>query len=330
VAGRSRLFSDSNVVETATNDFVAVVGDDWYQRRRRDAEGEFYRKVIGQRNDAWDGDSTRQGFYLFTAQGQLLVEWRNSLDPRVLRDLMARALRAFRELPESERTAVVADRAAGTLDPTYHREPPEGVLILRAHSRLLERDEAGVLRRCSKPSRWGLGLLSARDHVWLPRPEWRSLIPEAPKVGASFDPPASFVERICRFHLVDNTRGEPAMWGRDEIRSARLTLTVTQATDERVAMRLEGEVLIHTEAGRGQRGFEARLIGELAVDRKKGAFERFDVVAIGEHWGESRTDDAREGRSPLGIAFELVTGDAPADRVPPQGARWLAGYLDLR
>ena len=45
-----------------------------------------------------------------------------------------------------------------------------------------------------------------------------------------------------------------------------------------------------------------------------------DVVALGDYEGGT-------GRKVLGIAFELTRGDAPADRVPPQFARWLPGYL---
>ena len=35
----------------------------------------------------------------------------------------------------------------------------------------------------------------------------------------------------------------------------------------------------------------------------------------------------RPGRAPLGHVFELVRGNAPEDRIPPQAARQLDGYL---
>ena len=41
-------FSDPEIIKLATEDFVPVTGDDWYQRRRQDAEGEFFRKVADQ------------------------------------------------------------------------------------------------------------------------------------------------------------------------------------------------------------------------------------------------------------------------------------------
>src|SRR6478672_1245892 len=56
----------------ATEDFVPVTADDWYQRRRQDAEGEFFRKVADQGPRKGEGGSTRQGIYCLTAAGQLL------------------------------------------------------------------------------------------------------------------------------------------------------------------------------------------------------------------------------------------------------------------
>src|SRR5207302_1438966 len=73
---------------------------------------------------------------------------------------------------------------------------------------------------------------------------------------------------------------------------------------------------------RADRGFEVRLLGYLDYDRRHEAFDRIDIVALGEHWGEGTfTKGARPGRSPLGIVFELSSGNAAADQVPPQGAR---------
>jgi hypothetical protein len=80
---------------------------------------------------------------------------------------------------------------------------------------------------------------------------------------------------------------------------------------------------------RANRGFDVQLLGWIDYDRSKKAITRFDAVAVGDHWGEGRfTGGARPGRNPLGIAFELATGDDPGDRVPPQAARWLQGYYE--
>ncbi len=74
----------------ATHDYVAVAADDWYQRRRRDDEGEFFRAVANQgpRKGGIDGD-TRQGIYILTAGGKLL-DYRNAgQNPEVMRETVA-------------------------------------------------------------------------------------------------------------------------------------------------------------------------------------------------------------------------------------------------
>ena len=39
-------FADPEIIRMANDDYVPVTGDDWYQRRRQDQEGEFFRKVM--------------------------------------------------------------------------------------------------------------------------------------------------------------------------------------------------------------------------------------------------------------------------------------------
>ncbi|CAN5904742.1 hypothetical protein BH23PLA1_BH23PLA1_22160 [soil metagenome] len=69
------------------------------------------------------------------------------------------------------------------------------------------------------------------------------------------------------------------------------------------------------------------MLGYLTYDRPAKTLTRFDVVALGDHWGEGPyTRGARPGRAPLGVAFQLVNGQQPADRIPPQASRYLPGY----
>jgi hypothetical protein len=137
------------------------------------------------------------------------------------------------------------------------------------------------------------------------------------------------VYRVARFHLVDNTRGEPPFWDRAAVRRHHLKLRVAEVTDHRLILRLDGSILITTSADldRADRGFDARLSGVIRYDAQAGKFDRFDLVAVGDHWGEGPfTRNARPGRTPLGVAFELARGDRAADRVPPQGARDMREY----
>jgi hypothetical protein len=319
-------FADREVIRMARDEFIPVAADDWYQRRRQDAEGEFFRGVADQGPRKGQGGSTRQGIYVFTAGGKLLA-YRNHHDPAVMRSVLKQALKSWANLPADERKAgavKVADFAK--VDAAYARTPPPGALVVNVYTRILEKTGGDY---CGGTCKFPGGERSARDHLWLTEAEWKALIPAHPRPGETVTVPAPVAYRIARFHLLDNTRGEPPAWGRPEVRSLKMTLTVTEVGARGVTLRLDGSALLATatQAADAKRGYEVRLLGWVHYDRSKRVIDRFDVVALGEHWGDSPlTRGARPGRTPLGIAFELSRGE-PADRVPPQGARWLEGYI---
>lgn len=312
----------------ATTDYVAVTGDDWYQRRRDDAEGEFFRKVADQGPRQGQGGSTRQGIYCFTADGQLLAYKNAGQAPDVMREVLQRALREWQRLPEARRQpGVVKVGEPATRDPQYARTPPPGGLVINVYTRILDRGQDGY-RRGACPTEGGEA--AARDHLWLTEAERQALIPAEPNKGDRQPVPAAVAERILRFHLIDNTRGEPPMWQRDEIRKHELTLTVQDVTPVALRLRLDGSALLATspDTAKADRGFDVRLLGTIDYDQTKKKIDRFEVVAVGDHWGEGRyTGGARPGRKPLGIAFELATGKTAADLVPPQGIRDLDIYF---
>jgi hypothetical protein len=325
-------FADPEIIRLARDEFVAVVGDDWYQRRRNDPEGKFFRNVTdqaGRGSSGPDGGSTRQAIYCLTASGKLLY-WKNAGQlPGEMRKALHWGLEAWRKLPESERKPGAIKVEDIKLDPRYKHAPPPGGLIVNVFTRALERDAKGELRPAESKVN-GVNREPQRDHLWLTEAEWKALIPAHPKPEETIPVPAAVQRRIFQFHLVDSTLGEPVLWTREQIRSGRLTLTVTEVTATSVYMRLDGSALLATDANvkKAERGYDVRLLGQMRFDVGTKRLDRFDIVALGECWGKNPIyGEGRLGRDPLGVAFELAQGDAPADRVPPQGARWLPGYL---
>ena len=312
----------------AQEDFVSVAGDDWYQRRRDDPEGRFFRSVADQGPRKGEGGSTRQGVYCFNAAGKLLA-YSNNSDPEKMRSVIRKGLLEWNRLPDSERrpgAVQIADSPAE--DTRYARRLPPLGLILNVHARILDHDAKGDV--CSGTCKTIGGDRSSRDRMWLTRSDWQSLIPANPTKGATFPLPEPIADRLTRFHLVDNTRGEPPFWRREDVRARKLNLIIEDVSEANVRLRLEGAVHLATDAvkTRADRGFDARLLGYFQYDRRKQAFERIDIVAVGEHWGEgSFTKGARPGKTPLGIAFELAQEGTAANQVPPQGAREIAEYL---
>jgi hypothetical protein len=327
VVGRVLTFADPEIIKMAQTMFVPVAADDWYQRRRQDTEGAFFRKVADQGPRKGQGGSTRQGIYIFTATGQLLI-YRNHEDPVVMKNAIRQGLKEWQKLPADQRepgAVKVAD--ADKVDKNYLREPPRGSLILNVYTRIL--DKTGKGDYCHGTCDFPGGERAAHDHLWLAPEDWKALIPADPKIGAKTKVTERLTLRIARFHLVDNTRGEPPFWRRDQVRAAQLFSIVEQVSDKGMTLRLEGSCFLATAAdAKAERGYDVQLQGTVHVDAAKKVIDRFDLVALGKHWGSgSLTRGARAGRTPLGVVFTLAGGDQQADRVPPQAARDLRDYL---
>ena len=311
-----------------TTSFVPVTGDDWYQRRRNDDEGKFFRSVADQGPRKGAGGSTRQGIYCLTASGKLLA-YKNASDPAVMRQAIRLGLAKWNALPAAERKpGAVKVPETGKADPRFARTPPAGGLILESFTRILERDDKGAYSRgtCKRAG----GENAARDHVWITREEWQSLVPPEAKKGQTFAMPTAIADRLLRFHFHDNTRGEPDYWTSAQVRKSTLTWTVSEASETEIQLRLDGKALLSTDTDptKAARGFDLAVRGRLRYDVKAKAITKLDLLVVGDHWGDQfNARDARPGKQPLGIAFGLVGGKEPGERIPPQAARELSRYF---
>ncbi len=294
---RESTFAQPEIVQHLKANFIPVAIDQANQRRQKDREGEFYRKIAGQspRNDF---QQTTQGFYVADAAGNLLL-YNNNRDPEKLLRLLRKSLDEF---SSQNREQATEPMAAASRDERYQPLPPEGGLVVRVRAKVLDGYPA-------TDNRWRKIFQNAlsRDNLWISKPEHEQIV--------EGDIPESLITRIARFHLVDNTRGEPPMWRESEIRSASLDL--------------QGDTLkgaVHLETDAGDRGYSAELLGKVTVEDKR--VVQFEMVSLGQFWGEGRfTRGAPEGKFPLAISFTLADNSDIADGVTPQGARgWLDGY----
>lgn len=298
---RGSCFADARVVALLVARFVPVALDVWYEERRSDAAGELYRKIVRQRQGYRAGVTT-QGFYVCSPEGALLAGW-NNRDAEKVRRTLEGALAGYRP-------GAAPGSSPQEPDPRFARTPPEGGLVADVFSRVIE------ARWPASTSRWDaiFRASTGRDHLWLTGEEAREL-------AAGRMPPA-LVRRIARFHLVDNTRGEPPMWAPGEVREARIV-----RVPERGRWRLEGRARLEAEGG--ERSGEVELLGY--VEAREGKVTRFDLVARGRFQGRGRYTEvsAPVGPFTLAVAFRLA-GKEEAAKVPPQGARDLAEYLAAR
>lgn len=302
---RESTFAQPGIVELLKTRFIPVAIDQACQRRQKDAEGVLYRKIAGQ-GPRSNFQATTQGFYIATASGQLLL-YNNNRDPQKLLRLMKERLREYElgayPYDKAKLKAEVDSEAGYEIDPRYTLRPPENGLVVRVHARILGGYEPAKTR-----SRELFQQAISRDNLWLTASEHATL--------AQGRVPTSLQQRLARFHLVDNTRGEPPMWKKHEIRE--LVLNHKEGL-------LKGHVRLETDDGK--RGYQARLRGRMGSEG--GRITRFELVALGEFFGEGTyTRNAPEGRFPLAVTFQLADGTDIADQVAPQGARgWVDGYL---
>lgn len=269
------------------------------------------------------------------------------------------ALRKWEALPGAERApggVKIGER--GELDPARAElTPPPGTSILKLHFRAFMRDGSG-LRYLTGEDLWhdeqgektaakGKEILiqdqAHPDHLWLTEAEATSLMPVGPRIGDTSPMPPGIADRLVRWHLnptvVGDGRNKPLDLG--SIRASELRLTVEAVSAESVRLRLDGQAALGKKpapdvaAGRiacvHQWGYEPKLLGFLEFDPRTRVLTRFDAVAWGDHFGRlSPSSGARPGCQPLGIAFELVQGDRPANRVPPGGASTGRLYFEPR
>jgi hypothetical protein len=318
---------DSNV-EVIKTQFVPVAIDS-YLRGSNDERAMF--QLVGVNN-----------FQYFAASGKPLggkVESDNLAN-------MKKALNEFKYMPEEDRKPKIAGTAkisANSALPT----PPPGCLIVAVYTTYLDRDEKANYSRAERyfteiyygssvPVRPALTNL---EMLWITEAEWKAMIPQNPVAGSKIPMPASLQRRILLLHAQDYKGNERNPSKR--IREGTFTLTVTRASADMIALRLDGLALTGADfddysksplktgqgsEGEGKQGADLLFQGALIYDLKKKAFTRFDIVALGDAWGEFTNRYRGAGMNgkpknwPIGIAFELVTGDRPVNRVPPLAA----------
>jgi hypothetical protein len=306
---------------------VSVAIDSWYYRSRDDDAGRFFQgfawpaKLNGP-NDS--GSQSLQGHYVVTPGGTLLAA-QNRRGAKALKALLTKALSKHGELGEAARRE---RPAGGEEDWKFARHLPEGGLVLNVHTQITGWDEArqvGLSRFDKGMMRWNR-TRAGFDHMWIHPDELRALAPRNRKVGQSYRAPRALRRRIPRFHLTDNVRGEPPMFGAGQVEQADLDLRVERIEGDLVFLSATGRFKADAPGGEYPHRFAGALEGKLTWSRKAEAFTRFDLLCEGSFEGGGRwTPGWPKGPFGLAVAFEIPRSRF-AIGVPPQGMRNSSGY----
>ncbi|MGB0775304.1 MAG: hypothetical protein ACPGUY_05625 [Akkermansiaceae bacterium] len=307
---RLLVFSNPEVQKLLKEKFIPVAANDWYQRRRQDAEGEFFRSVANQGPRKGQGGGTRQGHYVLSASGTLLG-YNNNRGPARRLKMMRNALSLWNDLPAKAKKPTIPE--IGKADPKFQRLLPSGGQVIKAYTRCLEMRDGKLMAMGGEK----VGKLAAVDHLWLQKGEIKQL--HQLQKGGGGPLPARIRARILRFHLTDSTRGEPPHWAVGDMKMAMIQMNSKGE--------LAGGFSLMSDGKDGQkRSYSGTIFGHLLFTAE-GKLAKFELLATGEHEGEGRfTKGARPDPSPLAVYFTLSDGKKAADQIPPQGMHWERGY----
>jgi hypothetical protein len=301
---RAKLNSDLELVKLISTRFVPVAVDHEIERRK-DAEGELYRKVAGK--------AVSNSVFVFDPSGKLLFQRLGGEIYQKYNPALAAAIKDYQP------TKADAKKVPAGADRDEHFYPvPEDAVVVHVTSRMVKfgKDWPG-------PERWG------RDNMWIRKDEVAAL--------AKGHLPDSLKKRIARCHLINTTGGHltaSAMWKPEHVKKVDMHLADGRLTG---AVDLEGWV--EGPARNDHSRYSVRLLGFVEV--KDGKLTRFDVVAVGPACRVAGSGPGIETHGAIGVPYPLAIGfrlsaDQDSDgqkRTPPAavhygGKKAYAAYLD--
>ena len=261
---------------------------------------------------------SRQGIYICSPKGILLSSV-NSLNPDVVLETIQKGLDKWRKLSQSERKLPknFSPKAQHRWEDSY---PKDGLVLKGAKADLL----SDPPEFSNRGDRWNM------DHVWFSKDELKMWIPDIKNIGQKQKLPKVIKDRLFRFHLVDNVRGQTLPFAPQEIKSAQLFSEITDITDNIIKLKFTGDSYAVAK-GPWQLGqndwtpthdldhsIRTNLIGDATYNLKKDLFTNFNLVAIGKWIGKTQNNGRNWGPDSgrIGIYYQL-SDNAPVNRIAP-------------
>jgi hypothetical protein len=268
----------------------------------QDEDALLFRKFAKERTLEKGNRGGAQGHYAVAPSGELLAA-SSSADPKVLVEMMKQGLAKWATLPREQRLLPKSpDPTAAENWRGKEKLYPDDGLVLR------------VVARDQTRERWPDSNL---DYAWFRKDEARALLPAELNKGAKHNVPRELVQRLARFHLLDNVHAlNYTFFPKEAIEKARLTSTVAQVEGDLVSLSFEGETRASMVSPKII-GYEPKLLGRATFNLKEQKFVSFELLAVGMRWGLGNCNQ-RHNPAPalMGIVFTLA-GDSQAERLPP-------------
>lgn len=281
---------------------AADASDRLQNKSSKDEDALLFQKFAAKWTMREQRGGTGQGQYVVTPSGELLASCATT-SPKVVAEMMKKGLEQWGKLPRAKRLLPNApDPKAAERWRRWEKLYPENGLVLH----VVSRDQTRV-----RWPDWN------QDYAWFRTEEARAFVPAEPKQDAEHKVPLQLVERLARFHLLDNVYAlNYTFFPKEAIEKAGLTAVVIQVEGDLVSLRFEGETRASLLAPQ-KLGYEPKLLGRAKYNLKNQKFVSFELVAVGMRWGLGNCNQRHDpSPAPMGIVFKLA-GKSPAERLPP-------------
>ena len=289
----------------------------WRLQRGDEEDASMFQKIANEGHYKKEG-STRQGIYVCSPNGTLLSSI-NSLNPDAVLEAIVNGLDKWKLLPESDR------HLPGGFSPTVsHRwedSYPENGLVLKGAKADLLSDPPQFSDR---GDRWNM------DHVWFNREEMHLWLPEKYVVGENHECPQILKDRLFRFHIVNNVRGQTLPFAAEEIKEADLSVKVTEINDKKMEIEITGESNavakgpwllgenIWTPPHDLDHEIKSKILGNATYDLQEKKFIHFELVALCKWRGKTQNNGRNLGPDSghIGILYNIADNSS-TNRIAP-------------
>lgn len=289
---RAFTFSDPTIIRKLQTEFIPAVGNTHELQNQKSPAANWFMGMARVANPRVLQGVTSQGFYVAGPDGKAYA-FNNNRDPQRVLDMMERTLTEYRKDPPKPVTISAED-----IEAPFCKAPSEASTTVRVFSRILPLPkDADVLNH---------GV--ARDHLWVYKSDIEAILGKEGR----FPMPNQLANRIARYHLVDNVRGEPDFWKASEVRSNAFEMWPIGKN----RFGLKGTYSMATADGR--RGLKGSLEGEITVEGA--TLKKFLAYGDAKAWGAGTyTPRPPAGEFPVKFAF-IEVNDEASRFTPPQAA----------
>ncbi|MFL3015107.1 MAG: hypothetical protein ACJZ2B_04835 [Candidatus Neomarinimicrobiota bacterium] len=261
---------------------------------------------------------TRQGIYVCSPSGRLLSSI-NSLNPDAVLESVMTGLDKWKSLPRSER--YLPDGFTPSVSHRWENSYPENGLVLEGTKADLLSDPP---KFSDRGDRWNM------DHIWFNEDEAHLWLPKEHAIGENHQCPKIIKDRLFRFHLVDNVRGQTLPFAPEEIKVANLSTKITGLNRKEIIIEISGRSKaiakgpwllgenIWTPAHDLDHEINTSVLGNATFDLRSNEFVKFELVAICEWRGKTENNGRKFGpeRGRIGILYDMAD-NSHVNRIAP-------------